>query len=483
MPTRSSADLHPQIQKTRAESPTVFGSAAVKRMEVGDAQIEERLQAARRGMFLDFCALLETSDIPYVILSGHASYPDRINSDVDFLISEQDFNRVTSLLCRTDSIAGARLLQILEHETSARYFVFVMQFGGRLAFLHPDAAASVRKDARLRLTSAQALSSRRLKAAGFWIPSPAVELEYYFVKRIEKKSLQACHLANLQALFREDPAGCKSALVSLLGKDHGALVADRIGEGNIDWLTAHGPSLHEWVMSAPQLESPPARLRNRFSEWLRVVRRVARPTGLVIAVLGPDGSGKTTVLDHLGRELAPAFRRVRRYHLRPHFGSTRPGTVVTDPHGKTPRGWGLSTAKMALFLCDYLWGWARTIWPDTVRSTLVLFDRYFHDMLVDPTRYRLPRVFPAARWLAPLIPAPHMWLVLTAPAPVLLARKNELTEEAAQSLDSAYRSLAATLPNAVLIDTGQPIADVLEQAVAAVCDHLATRMRTRSPCN
>jgi len=452
-------------------------------MELGDVRIEQERQLARRSMFLDFCALLESSQIDYVILAGHASYPDRINSDVDFLISRSDLNRVISLLCRAGSIPGARLLQILEHETSARYFVFAMQFGSHLAFLHPDAAASVRKNARLRLTSEQALSSRRWKAAGFWIPSPAVEFEYYFVKRTEKIALQTRHLASLQGLFREDPAGCTSALVRLLGKEHGARVADRIGEGDIDWFAAHGPTLHEWVMDAPQLEGLAARLRNRCAEALRVLRRVARPTGLVIAVLGPDGSGKTTVLDHLGRELAPAFRRVRRYHLRPHFGSTRPGTVVTDPHGKAPRGWVLSTAKMAMFVYDYLWGWARTIWPDTVRSTLVLFDRYFHDMLVDPARYRLPKAFPVARWLAPLIPAPHMWIVLTAPAPTLLARKNELTEAAAQSLDAAYRSLAATMPDVVLIDTSQPIADVLGQTVEAVCNHLEARMRVRSPCN
>lgn len=468
----------------RIESRVDFRKITENRMKLGNTTIGGWLDEARRTMFLDFCALLEGNGIRYVILSGHALYPDRIASDIDFLISEQDLTRITTLLCRTDAIPGARLLQILEHEISARYFVFAMQFGEHLAFLHPDAAASVRRGSRLRLTSERALSSRRWKAAGFWIPSAAIEFEYYLVKRVEKKEIQARHLSSLQALFHEDAAGCRSVLDGLLGKDRGDLVADYIDKGNIDWFTAHGPTmLNEWVRSAPQLETPAERLRNRVSEWGRVMRRVSRPTGLVIAVLGPDGSGKTTVLDHLASELAPAFRRVRRYHLRPHFGSTRPGAVVTDPHGQAPRGRVLSTAKMGLFLYDYLGGWARAIWPDSIRSTLVLFDRYFHDMLVDPARYRLSKGFPIARWIAPLIPKPDIWLVLTAPAPTLLARKSELTEAAAQSLDSAYRSLASSLPNAVLIDTSQPIAAVLEQAVRAACDHLEARMRTRSPMN
>lgn len=458
-------------------------ATAMTYIESEEIQIGRVLDDARTGMFLRFCSLLDENSISYVILAGYATYPARIESDVDFLVSEHDFDEVTTILCRAGAIPGARLVQILAHETCARYFVFVMQFGSRLAFLHPDAAAGVRRQSRLQLTSAKALGSRRLHAAGFWIPSPTVEFEYYLVKRIEKQAIQARHLASLQTIFREDRAGCTSALVRLLGAEHGASVGKRIDEGDIGWFSENGPMLLGWVRRAPALEGWLARLRNRLSDWLRVARRIARPTGLVVAVLGPDGSGKTTVLDHLGRELAPAFRRVRRYHLRPHFGGTRPGTIVTDPHGQTPRGWALSTAKMALFLWDYLWGWARTIWPDSIRSTLVLFDRYFHDMLVDPARYRLSSRFPVARWVAPLVPAPDMWLVLTAPAATLLARKNELTPQAAESLAVAYKSLAATLPSAVLIDTSQPIDDVLAQTVKAVCDRMEARMRSRWPCN
>ena len=44
------------------------------------------VDAVRKRMFLDFCAALETNGIPYVILSGYQGYPDRIDSDIDFML-------------------------------------------------------------------------------------------------------------------------------------------------------------------------------------------------------------------------------------------------------------------------------------------------------------------------------------------------------------------------------------------------------------
>lgn len=437
------------------------------------------IQEMRSRMFLDFCALLEREQIRYVVLAGHASYPAAIESDVDFLVDESDLDKITRILARAGAIPGARLVQILEHETTARYFVFVIQLGSRLAYLHPDAAASVRKDGRLRLRSETALASRRMSKAGFWIPAAAVEFEYYLIKRLEKGLLIRRHLAALAALQREDPTGCASVLTEFFDDSVAVTLANRLLAEDVEWFASNALKLRARIMRSKRLEGPIARLRSTLGELARAWHRIARPTGLVIAVLGPDGSGKSTVLEHLEAELAQAFRRVRRFHLRPHFGRKGEGVVVTDPHAQPPRGWSMSTLKVLLFTIDYLWGWACSIWPARVRSTLVLFDRYFHDMTVDPARYRLTPSFAGPRHALPIIPTPDLWLVLTASPATLIARKGELTMDSAAKLVRSYESLAASLPRAVLISTEQALDAVLAQAVAIACDHLETRLQMR----
>jgi len=120
------------------------------------------------------------------------------------------------------------------------------------------------------------------------------------------------------------------------------------------------------------------------------------------------------------------------------------------------------------------------VYPAKVRSTLVVFDRYYHDMLIDPVRYRLPSTCALPKLLVWMIPQPDLWLILDAPPETLVARKGEITLQAAQELTIKYRALANTLSNAVLINTGAGLEETLAEVVGVVNNHLATRMQHRA---
>ncbi len=433
------------------------------------------IEPVRKQMFLDFCAALTAKDIPYVILAGHKEYPEKIASDIDFMVSDKDFLRLPSILNDPACVPGARIVQMLQHETSARYYVLAQQVGNRIAYIHPDSATDYRQNGRHWMYSDPILATRRRSRGGFWIPAAAFEFEYYFVKRIEKACLETHHLKELSALLSEDPAGCIAVLTRLTPPNLTGSIVTAIAALDVEWFAKSKDSLRKSLLSSNNPESLVDQIFNRCSESLRVIRRIIHPTGFVIAVLGPDGSGKTTVIEHIAREFAPAFRNVKRFHLRPHFGNLSMMDAVSNPHDQMPRHRLTSAMKVALFLVDYWIGWLRFIAPDRIRSTLVIFDRYYHDMLVDYKRYRLPRGFSVARWFAPLVPQPDLWIILTANANLLVSRKGEISIRDGEYLKTAYESLARDLVGSVVIDTSGPLEQSLADAVTAVRERLESR--------
>jgi thymidylate kinase len=192
--------------------------------------------------------------------------------------------------------------------------------------------------------------------------------------------------------------------------------------------------------------------------------------------LGTDGSGKSTIIHHVERDLAPAFRRTKRYHLRPFFGRhTDHHTPITNPHDKPLRNSALSLCKLALWWLDYTFGYLTEVFPRIVRSTIILFDRYYYDLSIDQKRYR----YGGPLWLAKLgerfIPRPDLIIVLDASTEILLMRKQELPAREINRQRSAYKALTARLPNTFLVDSSQSLDKVLSQIESLVLDYLERR--------
>src|SRR5205807_9378399 len=127
--------------------------------------------------------------------------------------------------------------------------------------------------------------------------------------------------------------------------------------------------------------------------------------------------------------LAPAFRGHRLFHWRPMFLHPQRGggEPVTNPHGKPARGALASIAVSSILLLDYWLGYLLMIRPMLVRTRLVVFDRYFHDMLVDPRRYR----YGGPTWLLEKVsgwvrPKDAIFIILDADDEVILSRKSEV---------------------------------------------------------
>ncbi|MBM0105401.1 hypothetical protein JM946_11610 [Steroidobacter sp. S1-65] len=224
-----------------------------------------------------------------------------------------------------------------------------------------------------------------------------------------------------------------------------------------------------------RVKHPNARPGGWWQRKSEHLRRWRDPCGMLIACLGPVGSGRTNIVEHLGaRPLAP-FDSAHVMDLRPHIMRKQP--VV--PNSRVPRGPLGTLAKLMMFVADYWLGYWLQIRPKLVAATMVVSDRYFDDILVDPSYYRIDRFRSLARWLLPWIPRPELWLVFDVPSEVLQKRTREVAAEEAARLRSEYRKVLRRREDVVVLDAGQPFDEISAEAERAIVAQLARRTARR----
>jgi thymidylate kinase len=221
-------------------------------------------------------------------------------------------------------------------------------------------------------------------------------------------------------------------------------------------------------------------------EWSKF-RRYMHPSGIVIAILGVDGAGKSTVIEAILPVLkAATHNAVVVKHLRPTLlpplarlkgkKSIFKGPVL-EPHGSTPSGWLASIFRLAYLTMDYFlgyWLWTR---PRIAKQpTVVIFDRYAYDMALDPRRFRIGLPSHVAMWFTALVPKPDIIYCLHGEPTVIAARKKELSiGETRRQVEEKMR-FAAKEPLAILVSTDVSIDLTRNHVLRELMRHLNDKL-------
>lgn len=418
-----------------------------------------------RAVFNAFFHELEQRGIPAVILHSYVDFPDHVKSDVDYAVPHPALAQLPEIEQAVAQRCGWVLAQRFVHETTACSAILVNpECPGETIML--DATSHYARNGCVFLQDADLLHERR-PFKEFFIPSPSTEFIYVWAKIFAKGKAANPYLPRLRELYEAEPARSEQLFAKVFGPVAGPAK---------DWLAR---PVTEWSGLERDLQR-----RGRFTlaqhwqNWRRLGNRIRHPTGLTIAFLGPDGTGKSTVIAQVSEWLRPCFRRQMLIHFNPRFDTHSGPAPVTDPHGQPPRSVLMSWAKILFYFARHWAHWLLKQWPACIRSTLIIYDRTFIDLLVDPRRYRVQRSAWLVKLLDRLLPHPHMTFILDAPAAVIHQRKAELALPEIERQLAVLRPLARRGDATIrLISTAMPPDQVSHAVNRAVLEFLAARQR------
>jgi thymidylate kinase len=426
-----------------------------------------------RALFL----LLDEHAVRYCVLHSWECLAREVLSDVDIAVHPEDRAKLPVVFRRLRD-SGYLLMQTLNYSVNSFYFVFCWFEGSSLRCLPLDCIFEHWRSG-LSVPSIKEVIAHRERARDFWIPSRPHQFAYLLSKQTWKGESSDAQAQRLKELVESigRPQAEEIAGEMFLGKWNQLLVAASLAGSLPDTLAQARNQL--WITAVVR---HPARFgRYVWEQTRRLAHRWLRPTGLLIAVLGPDGSGKDTVIDGMSQEVQRGFRRTALYHWRPNIILQRkPAPPVTNPHAIPPRGPFLSSLFLLGFVLDYWIGYAFRIRLYLTRGTLVIFDRYFYDVIVDPKRARFAGPAWYANLLARLVPRPDLTLLLDADAELMFARKGELSVEELQRQRHAYRDLKVGVAARQIVRTDQDIDMSIGDATRAVVQFMHRRLESRN---
>ncbi|TVL98272.1 MAG: hypothetical protein CV087_21575 [Candidatus Brocadia sp. WS118] len=398
-----------------------------------------------------FFADLQQSSIDYCVLRNYEYLPEENKgNDIDFLINPHCFSKVIEIL---SGFEGIVITGIVRRQYVNAVFLYGIEWKEYRSIELDFVTGFSWKG--FRYLDAEVVLKGGKKYKNFFIPSPAHESIISLLSSlIFGGFIKEKYIERISGIFEKEENEVITSMNPYLGSYYSKqLVADFLRKDYQKILSSNKYYKAELLKS--NFKRRPLNSIWTLIEHFRreILIRLGKKPAVVF--LGPDGAGKSTIINKVKDALYNAAKPVEIIHLRKSMRTaTVDRAIIENPHNQKPRGYLASFLKLIYWVSDYKL-------DQVIRRprvlTLRFYDRYYHDLLIDPKRYRYKGSESLVRFFSLFVPNPILWVILTAPPEMLHARKQEVLYEETVKQIERYKEFHNHQKNSLLIDTSQSI--------------------------
>jgi thymidylate kinase len=443
---------------------------------------DEAIQAARPGppkgkVLAEFFSQLEQQGIVFAILRNYEGLPEKPGRDIDLLTA--DFAALKKVILQVFPGAGFRVRIFRRYDSLVKFQL--LRWGPEgLEVVEIDGIWAIRWRG-IPLVPQDILQDRQLAKNCIYTLPPGTEAAISLIKHlIYQRSVQERYQPVLPGMAQKDPEGFQKALEQCFGDQLATKLWELTCQGAWQRLAALVPQLRKTAILRALKHNPVG----QFQLWAGFLWwnfwKFFRPRGLFVVLIGPDGSGKSTIASNLEAYLRPLFQGTKYFHfnfgilprlrdLMRHLGVEVPEEAPAAAPGQAVRvGTVRSLVYLAYYSLDFLMGHL-AVFRARGHGQFVIFDRYIYDYLIQQSM-SLPEGLMGM--VLRLLPRPDAVVYLRNRPEVIFARKPELSLEELERQGMICSRLISQLPHGYVVDTTGTPAEITIQIARILVDRL-----------
>lgn len=440
------------------------------------------MQPTPLSILKDILSRFDDREVVYSMIHGREIFDGGDVSDVDLAFNESPLKVVLPILEEMQNENMLLIVHALHYDVpGCYYFIVAIRTNDSISYLHLDClydSIGINK----YLIKSHEFTHERIKLAGVYKPRNEVEAVYLLIKKTKKNTLTPEAVSYIKNLVpgKEDEAVLFSEKVA--GKQFSGVVNNLLkAEPDISAVDMK-KSLKNAVASYQYKHFLRLTLRLVW-QFLRGLKRVANPSGIFVVVLGPDGSGKSTIANLVMTNICDGYRKSHRFHWRPgcmpKLGRAKKsdgaievlGVDSNAPDMEYKYGVTVSAIRYMYYLLDFIIGADILISMRRIKSTVIVAERYYYDYFVHPARY----AFKLPGWIFKLgfifVRKPDLLILLDNDPDVIWSRKKELTKAEIERQIIAYREQVKKHKHGLFIKTDNSPEEVSRRVVWEILAH------------
>ena len=395
---------------------------------------------------------LSESCVQYCILRNYHSLPHGLNgTDLDLLVNAEDLEAVFQILTETAPRHGGAFISRYRAEA------LISSFCGRTAGVWWGVQIDVFPGLTHRgvpFYDARDLLRRARDWHGLPVaPEGEANVIALLKELLTNSSSRKGYDKQAAVEYASDPASYDKRLAVPFGLGALAAFQQYLARFDSPALMRTAARRLRWALCWRAFWRHPFRLLATKAIGLaRRLRRLICPAGIMLALVGPDATAKSTLIAK----------------IRPVLEAAVHGHVHTVMAGSNPHG--LSGGLR------YVLGYWATIYPSLVKRPCIwIFDGYFYDLLFAPLRKGIALPKWVVRGVALAVPRPDLVICLGARAETLRSRTPELDPEELNRQMACLRHLCQADARAVWIDADGTLEDTAGRVLSAVIARASAR--------